>query len=857
MGPSPQAPFQPGNLPNEGSVPSPLGEASAFRKTLALRLTPIIESNIRSQPWSHSAISLAGSSVGTIATSNNSALWETGSVASTEHTSVWGDKAPQPTVPSPYESLRIRIADVGASHKAEYQSERGACLPGTRVEALRNIHNWGSKKEQDHPICWLSGAAGVGKSAIAITAAQECEAEGTLVSSFFRADTKRNTPSALWLTIADGLATTIPAMRNVIEGKISEDPKILESVLENQFRELIFMPALIANQRQATPGALPVPNVVVIDGLNECGGEETQLRILYIIQSAYQQAPQFSLRFLICSRPESWIREAFAAEPLVLLSERIVLDDSLAARGDIRCYYLHHFREIVDSQKYAQVEFPSPWPSEEDLDILVERSNGQFAYAVTAIKFIRLAFRHPIEQLRIILNNTPPRRLGTSPYLQLDVLYDIVLSTNPEREEVSSLLAAILILPGYLEPTPAHLELLLGLSSGQVALTLRGMYSVLNIDDWEDTISLYHPSFRDYLVDQTRSRHFYIDLDIQKYVIARRWLRGLTTSKIQTYSPNRIWGKETKSFFTEWIGLCTSIPRPTRDLLDDLRKVELASTFLLSQQPSWKGVFRGLVPWVRSYHGPGKGDVDAHSREADEEWTTLVNCLVHKFQNHPECFHLECPPDVSPRNDVVHWVVGRATGCRLNTRLDGSSPTSVDDVRLVDCSCDLYGGNESYDPGHLAYQESCLQLVKAFISLFTELAQHESVPRLVWLQSGAENLENIMELTGIFGNVTNSLLLKHCRLDMKLPSLGQTFLELAKGRLAMQASDGWEGRKNLFEWIETFPDDFAEEGKAMRAQVSALPWEQWALDWDHHFRMGLGGGGHLRGNRKGKGKATT
>ncbi|KAK1223839.1 hypothetical protein PQX77_013281, partial [Marasmius sp. AFHP31] len=79
--------------------------------------------------------------------------------------------------PSAYERLAKITAGVGASHKAEQQFDRGCCLPGTREAAIKAIHHWRSSKQQEHPICWLSGAAGVGKSAIAMTVSRECETE--------------------------------------------------------------------------------------------------------------------------------------------------------------------------------------------------------------------------------------------------------------------------------------------------------------------------------------------------------------------------------------------------------------------------------------------------------------------------------------------------------------------------------------------------------------------------------------------------------------------------------------------------------------------------------------------------------
>ncbi|KAK1215680.1 hypothetical protein PQX77_021685 [Marasmius sp. AFHP31] len=741
-----------------------------------------------------------------------------------------------------FDLLVRKTAGVGASHNAEQQFERGNCLPGTRVESIRLIYDWRSSKHQEHPICWLSGPAGVGKSAIAMTVAQDCEKEGLLASSyfFFRSDPKRNNPSTLMLCIAHDLASTVPLLQTYIEQRISNDPRILDATLEAQFYKLILEPAVLWSSQRTPrgvfandPGSPSVSNVVVIDGLDECGDEDDQLRILSIIQSAYQQARHFSLRFLICSRPESWLREAFADEPLFQLSKMIVLDNSLAAHEDIRRYLRHHFHEIVTSRKHRQVRFPTPWPSEADLETLVERSCGQFIFVVTVIKFITSTFRQPVEQLRIIIEKIPPPRPGASPYQQLDILYDFILGVNPDYEEVRLILAAILVMPEQTMKTPAWIELLLGLPDGQVAATLRGVHSVLDIRGYSDEIRIFHTSFRDYLVDQTRSGCFHIDVDTQKPVIARHWLQNLTSSRVRTYSPYKLYAADTSHFFIAWIEFCTSLPKPTEEFLDSLWDVDCAFAYHLAVQRNvrskWYYVFGKLASWVRKHHVPGisqnkdenqSGDcegaeenrylkakgypfydkgqcaVEAHIRGMDKgDGPSLVERLVHKFEDHPGCFHLEWSSGVSPRNDVNHWIIFQTTGCRRYSHLDQvmSPPSQFDEVRLTDCHCDLSRGNGPCDPAHIAYQEACMQLFKAFVSRFEIL-----------YRSGAEDFPTIEWLEDIFLNIVCSLLLKHCHLDTELFSLCQMFFGLADGCSVMRFRDeyGEEGRKNVRKWIE-------------------------------------------------------
>ncbi|KAL0564745.1 hypothetical protein V5O48_017293, partial [Marasmius crinis-equi] len=265
-----------------------------------------------------------------------------------------------------------------------------------------------------------------------------------LISSFFffRSDPRRNNPSALILTVAHGLVATRHPVRGVVNRRITEDPGILEARLEDQFRELVLTPSLKRSWRRRVRELYTrcfsqpkEPNLVIIDGLDECSDEDTQSRILSTIASAYQQQSRFPLKFLICSRPESWIREAFDTPSLGMITKHVVLDEAFVPGRDIERFFRHEFRQILESSKYGHVEFPTPWPSVDDLKCLVRRSDGQFVYAATVIKFVMLAYSHPVLQLRIILQG--PYHLqrpspSKSPFHQLDCLYHIILNANPE-----------------------------------------------------------------------------------------------------------------------------------------------------------------------------------------------------------------------------------------------------------------------------------------------------------------------------------------------------------------------------------------------------------------------------------------
>ncbi|KAK1234593.1 hypothetical protein PQX77_002200 [Marasmius sp. AFHP31] len=482
------------------------------------------------------------------------------------------------TVSSPHKSLWDAVGGVGASHTAEQQFERGECLEGTRVVVQRNIHEWRTAKKKSLPICWLCGTAGVGKTAIAMSIAKAYEKKGLVASFFFfRSDPKRNNPSALVPTIAHGLVINMPFAGSRINQRISDDPKILEATLEDQFRELVLKPSGSWWRRLAklVLPAAKEPDLIIIDGLDECSDEQTQRRILSIILSSYRQLPHFPLRFLICSRPEAWIQEAFASQDLSCITECIVLDDTFVPDKDIERYYLHEFQAIRTDPKYSRVQFPTPWPSTEDLGALVQKASSQFVYAATAVRSIKNS--HPITQLRQILDYTPGNSSFESSSFNstLDELYHMILSlSTSNHDRLLSILAAVLILPPHAPPSPDFIELLLEIPPGEVDLTLRSMHSVLEIRDGNTPIGVYHTSFTDFLYDPLRSKQFYIDRAACHDVFAQPWLRILTR-QVQG-SPNVVsdanpfdLAPNLQRLLKAWVHFCLADNQPTVEVVEE------------------------------------------------------------------------------------------------------------------------------------------------------------------------------------------------------------------------------------------------------------------------------------------------
>ncbi|KAF9259166.1 hypothetical protein L218DRAFT_933992 [Marasmius fiardii PR-910] len=374
------------------------------------------------------------------------------------------------------------ITDVGATHNSEVRYPPPRCHAETRKIIRQQLR----KQIDSHAgpqVCWLSGSAGVGKSAIAQTISEECEQDRKLVASFFfsRNDAKRNIPTYLFLVIAYGLASSIPELRASIGLAIQSNPAILHHSLEHQFTELIAKPCRsLGRQGPKWEGC---PRLVVIDGLDECVGGESQTRVLSIIADAFRDPAGLPLQFLICSRPEPTIKEFFDSEIFRPYLYCYFLHDDYSSWDDIGTFLHDGFYTIRSKPKYQHLHFPNPWPASDVLWSLVQRSCGQFIYPSTILKYVDDEYSDPCQRLDVILGIASSLGI-TSPFHDLDCLYQHILSANPNQTQILNILGIILSWPhlkpqdilNWPSPSLTLVEMLLGLRPGEAALALRGMH---------------------------------------------------------------------------------------------------------------------------------------------------------------------------------------------------------------------------------------------------------------------------------------------------------------------------------------------------------------------------------------------
>ena len=247
--------------------------------------------------------------------------------------------------------------------------------------------------------------------------------------------------------------------------------------------------------------------LVIIDGLDECHDKATQQSILRLLCKTIT-VHKLPLRFLIGSRPESHIRASFDQESLYTITHRVVLDETFNPGRDIRVFLRDGFAKI-SAKNLIPSSAEQPWPSEGIIDLLVQRSSGQFIYAATVLKFIDADFCSPTKLLALVLKPDP------TAFSDLDQLYTQILSVYPSTVDIVQVLGIIII---FNWDFPEVIEDILGLEEGELKLVLRGLSSLmdengkcLNKEGVMPFIPRFaHASFCDYLFDSSRSGPFYV-----------------------------------------------------------------------------------------------------------------------------------------------------------------------------------------------------------------------------------------------------------------------------------------------------------------------------------------------------------
>jgi len=407
------------------------------------------------------------------------------------------------------------LVSMGAAYDSQERDPAPRCHPGTRREVLEQIDEWVNAGGDGTSILWLHGPAGAGKSAIAQTVAETCSGRNQLAATFFfaRIVAHRNTIRYLFPTIAVQIVLSSPEKRQKLDGILKNNPYITERALGSV--------DLVALLYQDCPHSIPLsPFLVIIDGLDECQGHDDQRRILSQV-SHIIHTHRLPLRFLIVSRPEAHLFEAFEKPPLANFTKKLSLYGDFLARADVSTYLRSELSRICGSERHRDImdSVLGPWPSDYAIERIAKKSGGYFIYASTVIKFVDEEYFSPPERLDQVLNHSISSTTPDStPFAELDKLYSQILSSCPKSQ--LPLLKCIL---GYVVFNSwrrgiDHIAVFLRLSPGKVKLTLRGLRSLVSFEGSSDPLELVHGSFGDFLLDEARGGVYYMD--------SAEWYRG-------------------------------------------------------------------------------------------------------------------------------------------------------------------------------------------------------------------------------------------------------------------------------------------------------------------------------------------
>jgi WD40 repeat protein len=378
------------------------------------------------------------------------------------------------------------------------------CMESTREQLLSDIMAW-AEAPAAPVVFWLNGLAGTGKSTIARTICEHFAKTGLLGASFFlsrQVAERRHAPNVV-RSIAYQLARKQCGFADALSAALQDSPDLASSEgLQRLVTEVLFNPASVI----AADGRL----LLVIDALDECtedssgraGGELLPLLLRGLLQLSGR------IKLLITSRAEPEIVRMFNVASLG--SQQTVMQlhdlDAAGVRSDIRTYLATSFARIAIARPDLGL---LNWPTNEDINALVDLSDVLFVFAATVVRFVGAPRHSPRARLDILLARRESK--SAMPYHSLDQLYIQVLKTSvrsDQQEDSEELCERLRNVVGVIVTAQQPLSvavhtILLNVDQAEVQLTVESL-SALVLGTSNEPVRIFHPSFPDFIVNPRR-----------------------------------------------------------------------------------------------------------------------------------------------------------------------------------------------------------------------------------------------------------------------------------------------------------------------------------------------------------------
>lgn len=444
----------------------------------------------------------------------------------------------------------LRPLHVHAMEDAELHSvgrwPQPRCHPGTRVDIIERIHTWLTDEDRDQNMMWLSGPAGVGKTAVTQTIGELAEELGIFGAAVFFSKGRKVDNASLFVTsVASQYAKKDASYKMAIADLIREDPRVLmRSDRWTQLRRILLEPLQSTAQNS-------LKRLIIVDGLDECRGDVEQLRLVRLIAKAVRDPESPPFMWMICSRPEHHLKELFRSDRVSDLCLQLdLLPQEPGAQADIERYLVDGLERIAHqySGRYNSDSTFSVIKNSEELSKLVHAASGVFLVASSILAFVGdPVIANPPAQLQIIFNVIDGFSSGDGDnnfLAPIDALYVGVLSglENGQRQNTLQLLGICAISPAI----PAlHLANLLGITQVAFYSALRTLHAFLSVPDHttagQDTLHFFHASFPDFLTHHARSKDYFQDPDVHRFRLVEVFFHALNSASASVYSEGLSW----------------------------------------------------------------------------------------------------------------------------------------------------------------------------------------------------------------------------------------------------------------------------------------------------------------------------
>ncbi|KLO15480.1 hypothetical protein SCHPADRAFT_263459 [Schizopora paradoxa] len=319
------------------------------------------------------------------------------------------------------------------------------CLEGTREQILSSVYDWLTSEEAN--VLWISGLAGVGKTALASTIVEKVSRDPSYrfynCAKFFikERDVNLRDPRAIWQSISAQLASE--SFNRGIKLDLLEFFSGAAGVIypgqariQDQFRDLIreplqkWFPSESVSSRRI---------LVVVDALDECGihSQDERSTFLDTVVSWSKELPR-TCKLLVTSRPEADIEGKLNCSVIRRVKVESGDKNSRASDHDIGRFFETRFEEMEVDER---VRIPD----------LTRAANGVFAWATTISEFIRCNFAkrpHDVKELLDVVAGESNAREDNLDYLYGQILSKVASQlSGPQDQDILSVVLASVSLP--------------------------------------------------------------------------------------------------------------------------------------------------------------------------------------------------------------------------------------------------------------------------------------------------------------------------------------------------------------------------------------------------------------------------